>query len=195
MLANLWRSMAREIVAAAFGDDRPPARLMSLPSANVKPPDGLTAESVFHDAALKYLDQQVVSNDHLDARAAQNFQVGSTVVTIAFGLLSLSRAEIPDRAEYSLWGALGAYGLVLILSFAASVFRKTAYRPDIPTVRRYVDDLTGSDLQLWVALEYMSSTEINKRLLRRKSWFVAAATLFLYVEGACLAVAALFTLL
>jgi len=137
----------------------------------------------------------VVSNDQLDARGAQNFQVGSTVVTIAFGLLSLNRADIPDRAEFSLWAALSAYGLVLILSFAASVFRKTAYRPDIPTVRRYVDDLTGSDLQLWVALEYMSSTEINKRLLRRKSWLVAAATLFLYVEGTCLAVAALFTLL
>lgn len=160
-----------------------------------KAADGLTAEAVFHDAALKYLDQQVASNDWLDARGAQNFQVGSTVVTIAFGLLSFSRDQIPDRAEYSLWAALTAYGLVLVFCFAANLIRDTVYRPDIPTVRGYVDELSGDDLQLWVALEYMSSSEINQKKLERKNRLVGAATLFLYAEGACLAVAALFTLL
>lgn len=194
MLAYLRLAIAREIVAAAHGVEQ--ARLpVSTPPSMAAPIDGLTAESVFHDAALKYLDQQVASNQQLDARGAQNFQVGSTVVTIAFGLLSLNRAQIPDRAEYSLWAALGAYGLVLIFSFAANLIRDTVYRPDIPTVRGYVEDLSGDDLQLWVSLEYMSSSELNQTKLERKNRLVGAATLFLYVEGACLAVAALFTLL
>lgn len=195
MLANLWRSVAREIVAAAQGEDRPAIRPISSPVADLQPAVGPTSESVFHAAALKYLDQQVATNDRLDARSAQNFQVGSTVVTIAFGLLSFSRDQIPDRAEYSLWAALTAYGLVLVFCFVASLFRRMAYRPEIPIVRRYVDDLSGDDLQLWVSLEYMSSIEINEPVLKWKNWLVAAATLCLYVEGACLAVAALFTLL
>jgi len=103
MLANLWRSIAREIVEAAQSDDRSTARADSPPTPTEMPAAELTTQSVFHAAALKYLDQQVVSNDQLDACGAQNFQVGSTVVTIAFGLLSLNRAQIPDRAEYSLW--------------------------------------------------------------------------------------------
>ena len=194
MLSNLWRSIAREIVDAARTLDRPTGGAHPPPPIE-QPETGLTSQSVFHDAALKYLDQQVASNQQLDARGAQNFQVGSTVVTIAFGLLSLNRAQIPDRAEYSLWAALGAYGLVLVFSFAANLIRDTDYRPDIPTVRSYVDELSGDDLQLWVSLEYMSSSEINQRKLERKNRLVGGATLFLYVEGACLAVAALFTLL
>lgn len=195
MLANLWRSIAREIVAAARGGIDPTGLTASPGTPTLTSADGPTAESVFHDAALKYLDQQVASNQQLDARGAQNFQVGSTVVTIAFGLLSFNRAQIPDRAEYSLWAAFGAYGLVLVFCFAANLIRDMVYRPDIPTVRKYVDDLSGDDLQLWVSLEYMSSSELNQGKLERKNRLVGAATLFLYVEGACLAVAALFTLL
>jgi hypothetical protein len=157
--------------------------------------DDLSSQAVFHDAALKFLDQQVVSNSELDNRTSQNFQVGSTVVTIAFGLLSLSQAAIPHRADICLYAAFGAYALVLVFCFAASLYRKIDYRPDIPTVRGYVDELAGSDLQLWVALEYMSSTEINEKKLKNKSRLVGGATIFLYIEGACLAGAALLTLL
>ncbi len=88
-----------------------------------------------------------------------------------------------------------AFGLALLFCFLASLYRKVEYRPDIATVRGYVDEFSGADLQLWVSLEYMSSTEINERMLKTKSRLVGAATIFLYIEGACLAGAALFTLL
>lgn len=195
MLANLWHAVARGIVEASHGAIEPTIRSASPPTPNAMATDSLTAEAVFHDAARTYLDQQVSANDRLDTRSAQSFQVGSTVVTIAFGLLSLSREQIPDRAEYSLWGALGAYGLVLIFCLAASVFRRMAYQPDIHVVRGYVDVLSGDDLQLWVALEYLASIQDNERRVAWKTRFVGAATVCLYVEGACLAVAALFTLL
>jgi len=53
MLTNLWRSIAREIVAAARGEDRSSLRSPSTSIPSEMPSDGLTSEAVFHDAALK----------------------------------------------------------------------------------------------------------------------------------------------
>jgi hypothetical protein len=189
----LWRRLARTILEASELD-APSTR--ALPTEQpMMASDPLTPERVFHDAALKFLDQQVAINKELDDRTAQTFQVGSTVVTIAFGLLSLSQSTISDRSRWCLYGAFAAYGLVLIFCFVATRMRAFAYRPDIAAVRRYAQELSGDDLQLWVALEYHSSTEINQKRLRPKARVVGLATLFLYIEGICLAAAALLTLL
>src|SRR4051812_32152018 len=114
-MERIRRSLARAIVEEAFG---------SLPErrdAGLAHPlsDGLSPQDVFHDAALKFLDQQLSINRELDARTAQSFQVGSTVVTIAFGLLTLNKTQthIPSHAKWALYGALGCYGLVLVFAF------------------------------------------------------------------------------
>ncbi len=190
MVAVLLRALARRIVAAAEVDLPRPAG-PTTPAPSEEETSGVTAESVFHDAALKYLDQQIASNIELDTRTGQSFAIGSTVLTIAFGLLRLSQSPATGWAKAGLVAALGAYGCVLGFCFLASLYRRMQYRPDIPTLRTYVADLSGADLQLWVALEYMASSEANERIITRKSRLVGAATFFLFIEGICLSTSAL----
>jgi hypothetical protein len=153
-------------------------------------------EQVYHDAARHYLDAQLSSFDLLDTRSGQIFSVGSVALPLTFALLNLgsNRVDIPTGAKWMLLAGLGVYILLLVCVFIAGTVRSLQYRPNIFALRQYSEELPGAALLRWVGNEYQESTENNKIALRRKSWWVGAATFLLYIEGALLAIAALWTL-
>lgn len=104
------------------------------------PQSSLTVEQVYHDAALQFLTVQISTNDVLDSRNYQAFTIGSTVLPLTFALLNLSEQEVPDTANWSLAGALVFYLLLLACACRASFVRGLEYRPDIATLRAYLDD-------------------------------------------------------
>lgn len=153
-------------------------------------------EQVYHDAARHFLDAQITSFNQLDTRSSQIFSVGSVALPLAFALLNLGsgRVDIPNGAKWMLLAGLLIYLLLLICVFIAGTVRTLDYRPNIARLREYSEDLPGAALLRWAANEYQESTEANTEALGRKSWWVGAATFLLYIEGALLAMAALWTL-
>lgn len=154
-----------------------------------------TSESIFLEAAKSFLDVQVSTDDLLDSRNAGIFSVGSTVLPVTFGLLGLGQKAVPHWAIVSLALALGCYVFLLSSSWRASLIRGLEFRPHIPTLAENSEHYAGTSLQRWVALEYLASTEANKRVLGRKARWVGAANTLLYLEGFFLSLAALLSLL
>lgn len=154
-------------------------------------------EQVYHDAARHYLDVQISAFDVLDARSGQIFSVGSVALPLTFALLNLgsNEVDIPTNAVWALRAGLGLYFVLLFCVVRAGLIRKLQYRPNINTLRDYSENLPGAALLRWIANEYEESTEGNKKDLARKSLWVGAANIALYVEGVLLSTAALLTLL
>lgn len=166
------------------------------PELPPEPPEGeATPERVFHDAAARLLERQFSINEALDTKAVTSFSVGSTVLPVTFGLLTLAPNRLPDEAEWVLVGALLAYAALLVCAFAASTHRALEHRPRLQTLHDYSREYRGDVLLQWVAIEYMTSTELNGRQLQRKAQWTGAANLALYAEGVLLSVAAILTLL
>lgn len=153
-------------------------------------------EQVYHDAIRHYLDAQISSFDLLDTRSSQIFSVGSVALPLTFALLNLgtNSLDIPTGAKWTLLAGLGVYLLLLVCVSIAGAVRGLQYRPDGKALREYSEELPGAALLRWIANEYEESTTRNKRSLKFKSWWIGAATFPLYIEGALLAVAALWTL-
>lgn len=154
-----------------------------------------TPERVLYDAAARFLDAQIAINESLDSKASASFSVGSTVLPVTFGLLTLAPNQMPDDASIVLVGALLAYAVLLVCAFRASTFRALEYRPNLDTLNTYSTRYEGSILLRWVASEYVVSTERNGRELESKARWTGWAGIALYVEGALLSIAALLTLL
>jgi len=154
-------------------------------------------EQVYHDAARHYLDVQISAFDVLDLRAGQIFSVGSVALPLTFALLNLgsNRVDIPAYAVWSLQFGLVVYFVLLFCVVRAGLIQKLQYRPHINTLRQYSEHLPGTALLRWIANEYEESTEGNKKDLARKSLWVGAANIALYIEGVLLSTAALLTLL
>ncbi len=182
MLAWLWRQLTN--------------RLQS-PTPPQPPPtvDDPLPESVFHDAAVRFLEVQFSVNNLLDTRNGTTFSVGSTILPVTVGLLNLGTTRIPDSAIVCLVVALGCYVLLLGCSWRASAIRGLEHRPHLPTLGTYVEDYFGRALQRWVAQEYLKSTEANRNILAVKGRWLGVASALLYVEGFFLSIAALLTLL
>ena len=167
-----------------------------FPESELPETEELTPESVFHDAAVRFLDIQISTSDTLDTRNASIISISSTVLPVTFGLLALGDREIPGRAETALIAALICYILVLVFAWLAnSLSRALEYRPHLPTLREHSQVLSANVLKSWIAEEYLESTEVNKRSLLRKSRLVGAAYTALFAEAVCLSIAALWALL
>ena len=121
--------------------------------------------------------------------------VGSTVLPLTFGLLSIGQAEIPYWAGVSLRASLGWYVLLLITSWWASRFRGLGYRPDLLDLNEYSQSYSAPLLEQWIAIEYTRSASENERTLKQKARWVGAASTLLYLEGLSLSIAAVVTLL
>lgn len=153
-----------------------------------------TPARVFYDAATRFLDVQISTNHELDSKGGNIFSVGSAVLPVTFGLLSLSPNSVPRWAIVALVLALIAYGCLLICGWRASTFRGLEYRPDLQTLDEYRHEYDGDTLLQWVATEYMESTKVNEWQLERKARWTGAANTALYAEGVFLSVAAILTL-
>lgn len=158
-------------------------------------PSGSSPEDVFYDAAARFLDVQVSTDDVLDGEAANAFAVGSTVLPLTFGLLNLGTNRPPGLAVTFLLLALSAYIVLVVCAWRVSALRVLEYRPHIPTLQEHSKSYEGDVLRRWVAEEYAISGEANRAVVERKARWSGAAVTALYVEAVLLALAAVRTLL
>lgn len=178
----------RHRIVGREGSPPPPA---PVPSPRSEP----SPEHVFYEAAVRFLDLQVGTDDVLDQEARSALTIGSTVLPLTFVLLNLGTNRAPDLAIAGFAIALVAYLILLFCSFRVSLFRGLEYRPHLPTLREHSRDYDGDVLRRWVAEEYAASAEKNRPVLERKARWSGAAFIALYVEASFLAAAALVTLL
>lgn len=154
--------------------------------------------AVYHDAALKRLDIQTGLWDRLDEKAHNALSIGSAILPITFGLLSVSSFEVPRGAEVILVLAVVAYFVLLGCSwFILRTTSRMAIGVPISALYQHLKGgtYTGEGLQLWVAEEYDASTQQNEGVLFRKAKYVGRANYALYTESALLAIAGIVTLL
>jgi len=157
--------------------------------------DEVTPEEVFYTAAARFLDVQVSTNDVFDSRTTTAFSIGSTVLPVTFGLLSLSASKVPAATVIALAIALAAYVVLMFCVWQASRIRVLSYRPNMTALQHNSKIASGESLRRWVATEYVASTEFNQPHLERKGIWVGRGVTALYVEGFLLSLAAIVTLL
>ena len=157
--------------------------------------DAPSADQVYFAFAERLLDTQVTTNHALDARTAGTVAVGSTVLPLTFGLLSLSGRTLPGATQWLLAVAVIAYVVLLMAAAWTSYVRGIEYRPNLRTLWQHSQDVDGAVLRRWVAEEYAISGEINRLALEYKARWVGRATLMLYLEGILISAAAAVTLI
>lgn len=185
MIDWLWRKLS----GSGPADD---AMRVELPVPHDEHSDA--PENVFYDAASRFLDVQVSTNDVFDNRTTNAFSIGSTVLPVTFGLLRLSSATIPVATITLLATALAMYGVLVFCVWRSSRIRVLAYRPNMETLEANSQAYAGDALRRWVASEYAASTKFNEPMLDRKGVWVGRAVSALYAEGFLLSVAAILTL-
>ncbi len=160
-------------------------------------PDGALV-TVFLDAATRRLDTQFSTFVALDAKIANVLSVGSAILPVTFGLLGLSKADLPLTAAMFLVLAGVAYVVLLSLSWlTVSKAGGLAAGAQIGVLRAHVEsaEYTDKGLRFWVAKEYESSIQRNEKVLFLKVKYVGRASYALYVESALLSLAGVVSLL
>lgn len=169
-----------------------------LPPVSVVVESELHSAEVYHDAARHFLDVQLTTLDSLSTKTTQYLSVASLALPVTFALLRTADdgvEPLPDEAQWSLLAALAAYILVLVFASAAGLIRALEFRPNIATVKEHSETVPGIYLKQWVANEYEASIAENKGVLERKARWVGAEAIAFFLEGLCLSVAAVTTLL
>lgn len=156
--------------------------------------DAPSADQVYFTFAERLLDSQLSTSDVLDTKAAGTISVGSTVLPLTFGLLSISGRELPGFTVAGLVAAIIAYAMLLATAARASHIRALEYRPDLMTLWGHSQEVDGATLRRWIAEEYAASAEINRPLLVRKARYAGIANIALLIEGILISFAAAATL-
>jgi hypothetical protein len=152
--------------------------------------DAPSADQVYFDSTQRALDNQISTWDVLDTKTAGAVGVGSTILPLTFGLLSISRSSVPGLTLWLLGGAVVAYFALLILAARTSHIRGFEYRPKIRTLWENSQTFDGAALRRWVAEEYAASSELNRLVLEYKARWVGRVTYALYAEGILISAAA-----
>jgi hypothetical protein len=150
---------------------------------------------IYLEAARRFLDLRVGTDEILDTRNITIFSIGSTILPVTFGLLNLADTAIPQRAEVAWIIALAAYVFLLVFSWRASSIRGLEYRPELTALEAVSEQNDEQTVKRWVAREYASSAAVNLKVLNRKMRWVGAANICLYLEAFLVSLAALWTLL
>lgn len=152
--------------------------------------DAPSADQVYFTFAERLLDSQLATSDVLDTKAAGTIGVGSTVLPLTFGLLSISGRALPGFTVAALVAAIIAYAVLLCSGARASHIRALEYRPDLTTLWSNSQTTDGATLRRWIAEEYAASAEINRPLLVRKARYAGLANIALLIEGILISFAA-----
>lgn len=165
-----------------------------LPSSDATT-DAQSADQVYFDSAERFLNTQVATNDVLDTKTAGAVSLGSTILPLTFGLLSISGKTFPGVTQKFLVAAVVAYVLLIVAAARTSYIRGIEYRPNIRRLWENSQAVDGIVLRRWVAEEYAASSEINQIVLEYKARWVGRVTLVLYVEGIMISAAAVAALI
>jgi hypothetical protein len=157
--------------------------------------DAPTADQVYFDSAERFLNTQVATNDVLDTKTAGAVSLGSTILPLTFGLLSISGRTFPGVTQKFLVAAIVAYVILIVAAPRTSYIRGIEYRPNIRRLWENSQVVEGVVLRRWVAEEYAASSEINQIVLDYKARWVGLVTLVLYIEGMMISAAAVAALL
>lgn len=157
--------------------------------------DAPSADQIYFVTAERLLDTQVTSNDILDTKTAGIVGVGSTILPLTFGLLSLSGIPLPGATEWLLGLAVAAYVILLMAAARASHIRAVEFRPEVLELWRHSQSIDGVALRRWIADEYASSVETNRPVVLRKARWIGLANVVLYAEGILISAAAAAALL
>ena len=152
--------------------------------------DAPSADQAYFSFAERILDSQISTSDVLDTKAAGTIGVGSTVLPLTFGLLSISGRTLPGFTVATLVAAIIAYGVLLCTAARASHIRALEFRPDLMTLWNHSQTYDGATLRRWIAEEYAASAEINRPLLVRKARYTGMANIALLIEGILISFAA-----
>ena len=160
-----------------------------FPSADAAA-DAPTADQIYFTSAERFLNTQVATNDVLDTKTAGAVSVGSTILPLTFGLLSISGKTFPGTTQWLLLAAVAAYALLIIAAARTSYIRGIEYRPNIRRLWENSQAFDGIVLRRWVAEEYAASSEINNIVLDYKARWVGRVIFILYFEGILISAAA-----
>ena len=152
--------------------------------------DAPSSDQVYFAFAERLLDTQVGTEDVLNTKTAGAVGVGSTVLPLTFGLLTLSGRTLPGATTWLLAAAVVVYVVLLMTAAWTSYIRGIDYRPDLRTLWQHSQEVDGASLRRWVAEEYAISGEVNRIALEYKARWVGRVTLLLYAEGILISVAA-----
>ena len=152
--------------------------------------DAPSADQAYFAFVERLLDSQLTTSDVLDTKAAGAIGVGSTVLPLTFGLLSISGRALPGFSVAALVAAIVAYAVLLSTAARASHIRALEYRPDLMTLWQNSQTTDGATLRRWIAEEYAASAEINRPLLVRKARYAGVANVALLIEGILISFAA-----
>lgn len=156
--------------------------------------DAPSADQAYFAFVERLLDSQLTTSDVLDTKAAGVISVGSTVLPLTFGLLSISGRTLPGFTVAALIASIVSYGVLLCSAARASHIRALEYRPDLMALWENSQTTDGATLRRWIAEEYAASTEINRPLLVRKARYTGIANIALLIEGKLISFAAAATL-
>jgi hypothetical protein len=109
--------------------------------------DAPSADQAYFAFVERLLDTQLATSDVLDTKAAGIIGVGSTVLPLTFGLLSISGKSLPAFTVVSLVVAIIAYGVLLSSAARASHIRALEYRPDLMTLWTNSQSVDGATLR------------------------------------------------
>ena len=145
--------------------------------------------------AKELLDVQISTSDVLDARVATALGVGSTVLPLAFGLLTISGAVLGAWVIGFLIVALVAYIVLLFASLKSSVGEQLDRRPNTADLRNAYENANDpASFERWIAEELLESVDYNDDVLELKARWAGVAVWALHAEGIALAIASVLAL-
>ena len=145
--------------------------------------------------AKELLDVQISTSDVLDARVATALGVGSTVLPLAFGLLTISGALLGRWVTGFLVVALIAYVVLLFASLKSSVGEQLDRRPNTADLRNAYENANDpASFERWIAEELLESVDYNDDVLELKARWAGIAVWALHAEGIALAIASVLAL-
>ena len=152
-------------------------------------PSSETAATAFYEITRWRLDEQLHRVDALDAKVANMFFLIAALVPLFGALFVFSETEGAATILYV--AAVVVYVVVVGLTVLAYLGSRWSVRPALSTLRDYADSYDEQTVRRWIAQETMLSIAVNEPKLRKKGYFVSAATVAFAINAGLLAVAAI----
>lgn len=173
-----------------IGRRRPPQPVHGDSGTSLSP-----SSETFYDVAMRRLDEQVERRESYSARASTTLAVGSTILPVTTGLLTLSDHKLGTCGVVLLSVSIVAFVVVVIFSMLVLLPATLDFRPDMETLNSHNDEYSANSVRTWAARECATSIGENEKRLRHKPWLLSTALGALAFETVLLAVASLLALL